>query len=101
MCSSAPSERYLAAISRPSPEPPPVIRMRLSCSNRSWNMGLPAMPGWSVERDVLGLDQRRPARAFAADVSREFARLARRRHDQPERLELVAKALVGGGACDR
>src|SRR3972149_3354082 len=41
---SAPSSRYLSAISRPRPVPPPVTRMRLPLNNPGWNMMGP-LPG--------------------------------------------------------
>src|SRR5207244_1187425 len=51
--SSAPSARYLAAISLPRPVPPPVTRMRLPLRRFSLNMRAPGEGARILSRDFL------------------------------------------------
>src|SRR5436189_259744 len=90
---SAPSSRYFDAISRPSPEPPPVTRMRFPFSNPAWNMGSLLLAAL-IERDLARLDHRAPFDALGGDVGAEIGRLRRLGNDHAERLELAAAALV-------
>src|SRR3989440_4851887 len=50
---SAPSSRYLAAISLPRPVPPPVMRMRLPLNRFSLNMRAPGRGARILSRDLL------------------------------------------------
>src|SRR3954469_5210705 len=85
MNTSAPSSRNRAAISLPSPVPPPVTRMRCDLSRPSWNMSrLPLQ-----NRDRLDLKQRTRARQ-----RRNADRSARRRRRHVE----VAVAHFAEGA---
>src|SRR3954469_24830747 len=70
MNTSAPSSRNRAAISLPSPVPPPVTRMRCDLSRPSWNMSRLLLQN----RDRLDLEQRAGTRE-----RRNTDRRARRR----------------------